>query len=535
MTDDRSYDVIIIGSGAGGGTLARHLAPSGKQILLLERGDWLPREIENWDAEEVFVKNRYVSKDTWYDEKGKAFQPGIHYYVGGQTKFYGAALYRLRREDFGELQHFDGTSPAWPIPYDELEPYYSLAEQLYEVHGNHDEDPTEPPASRPYPFPAVSHEPRIQQLSDDLERAGYHPFHAPCGVRLLEGDMPFSPCIRCQTCDGFPSLVLGKADAEVFGVRPALNHENVTLVTNATATRLLTDGTGTTVTGVEVERAGERLTYRGDIVVVSAGAANSAKLLLASANDLHPNGLANGSDQVGRNYMFHNSTAVLALSKEPNETKFQKTLGVNDFYFGMPGFEYPMGNIQMVGKSTAPMFKGEKPLETKLAPRFSLDEVAKHAVDFWLSTEDLPRPENRVTLTHDGDIQLSYTFNNQEAKQQLYNKMKSMLSHLGMHPDHLLPRTTYLKNDIPIAGVAHQAGTVRFGTDAASSVLDPNCKAHELDNLYVVDTSFFPSIGAVNPALTAMANALRVGDHLLDRLGVPASERGETAAVPVTA
>jgi choline dehydrogenase-like flavoprotein len=268
---------------------------------------------------------------------------------------------------------------------------------------------------------------------------------------------------------------------------------------------------------------------------VSAGAANSAKLLLASANDQHPNGLANGSDQVGRNYMFHNSTAVLALSKEPNETKFQKTLGVNDFYFGMPGFEYPMGNIQMVGKSTAPMFKGEKPLETKLAPRFSLDEVAKHAVDFWLSTEDLPRPENRVTLTRDGDIQLSYTFNNQEAKQQLYNKMKSMLGHLGMHPDHLLPRTTYLKNEIPIAGVAHQAGTVRFGTDPASSVLDPNCKAHELDNLYVVDTSFFPSIGAVNPALTAMANALRVGDHLLDRLGVPASERGETAAVPVTA
>jgi choline dehydrogenase-like flavoprotein len=535
MTDDRSYDVIIVGSGAGGGTLARHLAPSGKQILLLERGDWLPREIENWDADQVFVKNRYVSKDTWYDEKGKAFQPGIHYYVGGQTKFYGAALYRLRREDFGELQHFDGVSPAWPISYDELEPYYSLAEQLYEVHGNHEEDPTAPPSSRPYPFPAVSHEPRIQQLSDDLERAGYHPFHAPCGVRLLEGNMPFSPCIRCQTCDGFPSLVLGKADAEVFGVRPALYHDNVSLITNATATRLITDGTGTRVTGVEVERDGERLTYRGDIVVVSAGAANSAKLLLASANDQHQNGLANGSDQVGRNYMFHNSTAVLALSKEPNETKFQKTLGVNDFYFGMPGFEYPMGNIQMVGKSTAPMFKGEKPLETKLAPRFSLDEVAKHAVDFWLSTEDLPRPENRVRLTRDGDIQLSYTFNNQEAKQQLYNKMKSMLGHLGMHPDHLLPRTTYLKNDIPIAGVAHQAGTVRFGSDPASSVLDTNCKAHELDNLYVVDTSFFPSIGAVNPALTAMANALRVGDHLLDRLGVPASERGDSAAVPVTA
>ena len=525
MTDDRTYDVIIIGSGAGGGTLAGHLAPSGKRILILERGDWLPREIENWDADAVFVKNRYVSKDTWYDDKGKGFQPGIHYYVGGQTKFYGAALYRLRREDFGELKHHDGISPAWPISYEDLEPYYSKAEQLYEVHGSHDEDPTEPPSSTAYPFPAVSHEPRIQQLSDDLERAGFHPFHAPCGIRLLEGNMPFSPCIRCATCDGFPSLVQAKSDAEIFGVRPALQHPNVTLLTNAHVSKLTTDAAGSTVTGVEVDLAGERATFRADIVVVSAGAANSAKLLLASATDRHPNGLANGSDQVGRNYMFHNSTAVLAVSKEPNPTKFQKTLGVNDFYFGMPGFEYPMGNIQMVGKSSAPMFRGEKPLQTKLAPTFSLDEVATHAVDFWLSTEDLPRPENRVTLAADGNITLSYTYTNQEPKKQLYGKLKSMLGHLGMHPDHLLPRTTYLKNDIPIAGVAHQVGTTQFGTDPATSVLDVNCKAHEVDNLYVVDTSFFPSIGAVNPALTAMANAIRVGDHLLERLGASSGRR----------
>jgi choline dehydrogenase-like flavoprotein len=526
---DGTYDVIIIGSGAGGGTLAGQLAPSGKRVLLIERGGWLPREVENWDAEAVFVANRYVSADTWYDDRGKGFQPGIHYYVGGQTKFYGAALYRLRREDFGELRHHDGVSPAWPITYDELEPYYTRAEHLYEVHGTHGEDPTEPAASEPYPYPAVSHEPRIQQLSNDLVRAGYHPFHAPCGVRLLEGDMPNSPCIRCATCDGFPSLVQAKSDAEIFGVRPALRHPNVTLLTNARATRLTTDAGGTSVTGVEVARDGGSETYRADIVVVAAGAANSAKLLLASANERHPNGLANGSDQVGRNYMFHNSTAVLAISKDENPTRFQKTLGINDFYFGMPGFEFPMGNIQMVGKSSAPMFRGEKPLQTKLAPTFSLDEVAKHAVDFWLSTEDLPRPENRVTLASDGNVTLSYTPNNQEPKARLYNQLKSMLGHLGMHPDHLIPRTTYLKNEIPIAGVAHQAGTVRFGTDPATSVLDPSCKAHELDNLYVVDTSFFPSIGAVNPALTAIANAIRVGDVLLDRMGVPASERGEQA------
>jgi choline dehydrogenase-like flavoprotein len=512
------YDVIIIGTGAGGGTLARQLAPSGKRILLLERGDWLPRELENWDAEATFVANRYISPDTWYDNHGKSFQPQVHYFVGGATKLYGAALYRQRKEDFGELRHEDGISPAWPISYDEMEPYYSRAEQLYQVHGARGEDPTEPPSSAPYAYPAVSHEPRIQQLSDDLARAGYHPFHAPCGILLDEHNRPSSTCIRCATCDGFACLVHAKSDAEVLGVRPALEHANVTLLTNARATKLTTNAAGTVVTGVVVEHNGQSETYQGDIVVVSCGAANSASLLLASANDRHPNGLANGSDQVGRNYMFHNSTAVLAVSKEPNPTQFQKTLGLNDFYFGMEGFEYPMGNIQMVGKSSGPMYKGEKPIATKLAPAFTLSDIARHAVDFWLSTEDLPDPNNRVSVDKEGRVTLSYTPNNQVAKQKLYDKLKSMLNHLGMHPDHLIPRNVYMKNEIPVAGVAHQAGTVRFGTDPKTSVLDVNCKAHELDNLYVVDTSFFPSISAVNPALTAMANALRVGDHLLARL-----------------
>jgi choline dehydrogenase-like flavoprotein len=512
------YDIIIIGTGAGGGTLARHLAPSGKSILLLERGDWLPRELENWDAESVFVQNRYVSADTWYDKDGKAFQPQVHYFVGGATKLYGAALYRQRKEDFGELHHYDGISPAWPISYDEMEPYYTKAEQLYQVHGARGEDPTDPPAGAPYPFPAVSHEPRIQQLSDDLAKEGYHPFHTPNGIMLNEQNRPFSTCIRCKDCDGFPCLVHAKSDAEVQGVRPALEYPNVTLLTNSRAVKLNSNAAGTSVTEVEVEQGGERETYQGDIVVVSAGATNSALLLLTSASDKHPGGLANGSDQVGRNYMFHNSVAVLAVSREPNPTKFQKTLGINDFYFGMEGFEYPMGNIQMVGKSQAPMYKGEKPLETKLAPMFALHEIANHAVDFWLSTEDLPKPNNRVTLDQEGKVKLSYTHNNQVAQQKLYDKLKSMLGHLGMHPDHLVHRNAYMKNYIPVAGVAHQAGTVRFGSNPKTSVLDVNCKAHELDNLYVVDTSFFPSISAVNPALTAMANALRVGDHLLERM-----------------
>ena len=514
----------MIGSGAGGGTLVRRLAPSGKRILLLERGGWLPREPANWGAHEVFVDNRYVSEDTWYDADGKPFQPQVHYFVGGATKLYGAALYRLRSEDFGELRHHDGISPAWPVGYDEFEPYYTEAERLYHVHGARGEDPTEPPASAPYPFPAVSHEPRIQQLSDDLEAAGHQPFHAPCGVMLNERDMPNSACVRCATCDGFPCLVHAKSDAEVLGVRPALQHENVTLLTGAEVVRLETDAAGTAVTGVVVDRDGERETYGGDLVVVSCGAANSAKLLLASASEQHPRGLANGSDQVGRNYMFHASQAVLALSKEPNPTVFQKTLGLNDFYFGGPGVDYPLGNIQMVGKSSAEMYRGEKPLQTKLAPQWTLDKVAEHAVDFWLSTEDLPRPENRVTLRSDGSVSLAYLATNDAAKQRLLHELKSLLGKIGMHHEHLIPRHAYLKNDIPVAGVAHQAGTCRFGTDPASSVLDADCRTHEVDNLYVVDTSFFPSIGAVNPALTAMANALRVGERILERLGASTTQ-----------
>jgi choline dehydrogenase-like flavoprotein len=517
MTD--SYDIIIIGSGAGGGTLVHQLAPTGARILVLERGDWLPREPQNWLAQDVFVGGRYISEDTWHYADLTPFQPQVHYFVGGATKLYGAALYRLRREDFGELLHHGGVSPAWPISYEDMEPYYTRAEQLYQVHGARGEDPTEPPASAPYPFPAVSHEPRIQQLSDDLAAAGLHPFHAPCGILLNEHDMPFSACVRCDNCDGFPCLVHAKSDAEVIAVRPALQHANVTLQRNAEVVRLETNAAGTEVTDVVVRTGEGEERFAGGIVVVSCGAANSAKLLLSSASETHPRGLANGSDQVGRNYMFHNSQAVLALSREENPTIFQKTLGVNDFYLRGPGVEYPLGNIQMVGKSQAPMFRGEKPGETRFAPNWSLRDIARHAVDFWLSTEDLPSPENRVTLARDGRIVLDYRPSNDEPKRRLYHQLKSMLADLGMHHDHLLPHHAYLKNEIPIAGCAHQAGTCRFGTDPSTSVLNADCRAHEVDNLYVVDTSFFPSIGAVNPALTAMANAVRVGDHLIDRLG----------------
>jgi choline dehydrogenase-like flavoprotein len=443
----------------------------------------------------------------------------VHYFVGGATKVFGAALYRLRKEDFGAMRHHDGVSPAWPITYEELEPYYSQAEHLYQVHGEHGVDPTDPPASRPYPAPPLTHEPRIAKLAEDLKTAGYHPFHAPAAVLLNEADMAYSRCIRCQTCDGFPCLVHAKSDAEIIAVRPAIEHQNVTLLRNAKAVKLETDGSGHSITAVQAEVNGVPQRFVSDIVVVSCGAANSAALLLQSANDQHPDGLANGSGQVGRNYMFHNSQAVLALSLERNDTRFQKTLALNDFYFGMPDFPYPMGNIQMIGKTLGGMYRAEKPLLTALMPDRTLEDLARHAVDFWLTTEDLPDPNNRVRVDGGGRVMLHYTPNNQVPKDKLYEKLRSMLNHIGLQSQHLVARDLYMRNDIALAGCAHQAGTCRFGDDPKTSVLDRNCKAHELDNLYVVDTSFFVSIGAVNPSLTAIANALRVGDHLLQRMG----------------
>src|SRR5829696_5545879 len=355
------YDVIIIGTGAGGGTLAHKLAPSGKRILLLERGGYLPREQENWDSKEVFGKERYVTSDQWIDRNGERFRPHAQYYVGGNTKFYGAILFRLRERDFGEVRHYGGTSPAWPIDYATLEPYYTEAERLYLVHGQAGEDPTEPPRSTPFPHPAVSHEPRIQQLHDDLVMAGHSPFHLPVGVDLNESDPEAGRCVRCDRFDGFPCLTDGKADAHVRCVRPAAQLPNVTLRTHARVERLETDAGGRSVMQVVADRRGAEERYSADVVIVAAGAVNSAALLLRSASDRHPRGLANGSDQVGRNYMAHINSGVIAISQTPNETKFQKTLGVNDYYWVAEDSQLPLGHIQMLGKSDRDILRAGAP------------------------------------------------------------------------------------------------------------------------------------------------------------------------------
>lgn len=506
------YDVIIIGTGAGGGTLVNRLAASGKKILLLERGTYVPREKDNWSTQAVFLDQKYTTSETWQDKNGKSFRPGMHYYVGGNTKFYGAALLRMRESDFGEVKHYGGVSPAWPITYADLEPYYTEAEKLYHVHGLRGADPTEPWASEAYPQSALCHEPRIQELNEDLLKLGLKPFPLPLGARMDEklGDAP----AVLDRFDGFPDPSEVKADAHVVGVKPALQYPNVSLLTECYVERLTTNAQGNEVNGVVVKKGAEELIFSADIVVVACGAINSAALLLRSASSQHPNGLANGSDVVGRNYMCHNNSALLAISKKPNPTIFGKTLALNDFYFGSEDSEFPLGHIQMLGKSDPLMFREDAPGFT---PGLALDYLAKHALDFWMTSEDLPDPDNRVMLDKNGQIQLHYTENNLEAHRRLYKKLVWILEHAGCET-HLLPNNLYLGKKIPLAGVAHQCGTIRFGKDPHTSALNEFCQAHEVHNLYVVDGSFFPSSSAVNPALTIIAQALRVGDHLLERL-----------------
>src|SRR4051812_28833903 len=457
------YDVIIIGTGAGGGTLAHRLAPTGKRILLLERGGYLPREPENWDSEEVFLKERYLSGEEWIDGDGTPFRPHQQYFVGGNTKFYGAILFRLRKGDFGEVHHWAGTSPAWPIDYEDLEPYYAQAEALYLVHGQAGEDPTEPERSGPFPYPAVSHEPRIQQLADDFARTGHQPFHLPVGVDMNETDPEAGRCVRCDRFDGFPCLADGKADAHVCCVRPALQHPNVTLRRHAKVERLVTDASGRSITGVVVDRRGTEERYSADVVVVSCGAVNSAALLLRS-------GLANSSGQVGRNYMAHINSGVIAISQTPNTTKFQKTLGVNDYYWGADDSALPLGHIQMLAKSDRHILREGAPW---FAPKMALDYLAKHAIDFWLTSEDLANPTNRVTVDRSGQIHVYKQYYNLEAHKRLLRKLKGLLGELGCQ-ESPIPSRFVLDQRIPLAGVAHQSGTVRFGEDPADSALDIN-------------------------------------------------------------
>jgi len=502
------YDIIIIGSGAGGATMAYQLADSGKKILVIERGDYVPVEKENWDSVEVFQKNRYTTSEMWLDKNGHQFRPGMHYNVGGNTKFYGAALFRLREEDFKEIKHYGGVSPAWPIHYEDLRSYYLEAEKLYHVHGKRGSDPTEPFDPEPYPNPPLPHEPRIQEVFDELTNYGFHPFELPVGVNFKPHKTANAP-YTLDRFDGFPDASERKGDAHLSALAKALEYPNVELITNTKVLKLDTDISGTKISEVVVEQNGEIKTLSADLFVLSAGAINSAALLLKSANEKFPNGLANNSDQVGRNYMFHQNTALVALYTEKNHSKFGKTFGINDFYHANRGYEFPLGHIQMLGKSDEHQIAADSPVP---APGFTFELMAEHAVDFWLTSEDLPDPENRITVEN-GQIKVSYTPNNQNGHELLKHELIKALRNSGKF-DSFFFKGIYFSKGIDITSPAHQNGTTKMGTDPTNSVVDTYCKAHDLDNLYIVDGGFFVSSGAVNPALTIIAMALRVGEYL---------------------
>lgn len=488
-------DIVIIGAGMGGGSLAHGLRGCGADVLVVDRGDFLPREWENWSPEAVFARGRYKNAEDWYGADGATFSPGNYYYIGGNTKLYGAMLPRFREQDFGVIEHYGGLSRAWPVSYAQMEPFYVQAEQLYLVHGQAGTDPTDPWRSSPYPYPALPHEPTIAALAESLTRQGLHPFSMPAAV----DQRPGGACVRCRTCDGYPCLVDAKADADVRAIRPLAAAGEIRLLTNTVITSLVTTADGKAVAEAAGRRNGQAVTIRADRFIVAAGAVNSTALLLRSGNEHHPDGLGNSSGLLGRNYMVHNSTFFVAADpRRRNRTRFQKTLAINDWYLPSAGLKYPLGNVQMLGKLQGPMVSGARPR----VPAGVLRAVTDHSIDLYLTSEDLPDRANRIEVNRQGQIVVHWTPNNLAPHAELVRRTTRAVRRAG-YPLVLTER-------MGIATNSHQCGTAVMGEDPAASVLDPTCRSHDVGNLWVVDSACFPSSAAVNPALTIAANALRV-------------------------
>jgi len=494
MASPETVDILIVGSGVGGATCAAGLAPAGARILILERGARLRDSAEARDARAIFQRGVFRPQETWIDGAGQPFNPGNYYYVGGNSKLYGAVLLRYRARDFDPVRYRDGETPGWPFPYSELEPWYCLAETLYNVRGAVGFDPTEPKHSAPYPFSAVPDEPAIAKVRERLRRVGLNPFSLPLGVDVDKW------LARAKTpWDAFPDTGTGKMDAETCALRQALAHANVQLRENARVERLLVGRDGKRITGAQALVAGERKIISARVVILAAGAVNSAALLLASGDG----GIANRSDAVGRHFMNHNCSALLAIDpRTVNDSVYQKTLGVNDFYLDDGRSGPPLGNIQLLGRVTAPILKSNIPS----APEWALSLLTRRAVDWYAMSEDLPNPESRVTV-RGGQIHLDWKRSNWSAHEGLVKAFKERLR-AASYP-------IVLSKPFDRRTPSHQCGTVRMGNDPKTSPLDPFCRAWDHPNLFVVDASFLPTSAAVNPSLTIAAQALRVADHIV--------------------
>ncbi|MEK1924236.1 MAG: GMC family oxidoreductase [Rhizobium giardinii] len=490
-------DIVIIGSGIGGATIASALAGSGADILILEAGSHIEDRPENRDQRAIFQRGHFRPKELWYETDGTGFNPGNYYNVGGNSKFFGAVLVRYRREDFAEMRHLEGVSPAWPFPYEELEPWYSRAEQLYQVRGTLGEDPTEPPHSQGYAFAPVPDEPPIAAVREKLKRNGLHPYSLPLAIDidkwLAKAKTPW---------DAHPNSFDGKMDAETAALTVALQHRNVRLQTGSRVTQLETAPDGKRIETVRYAKDGVEQTVTPKLVILSAGAVQSAALLLRSASAAHPKGLANSSDQVGRNFMNHNSSAVIAVSPfYRNSSIYQKTFGFNDYYLSDGEGGPPLGNVQLLGRISGPILKANMPS----VPEWLLGRISAHAIDFYAMSEDIPHPESRIMV--DGErIVLQWVRTNWPAHLMLVKKLKQALKAAGF--------PIVLSRPFDKRTPSHQCGTVRIGNDPASAPLDVYCRAFDHHNLFVVDASFLPTSAAVNPALTVAAQALRVADHI---------------------
>lgn len=501
IIDDQHYDIIIVGTGAGGGTLAQKLAPTGKRILILERGAGMALEDQNRADVDLFKKERYHAPEQWYDQAGEPFSPQTNYAVGGNTKIYSASLMRMRDRDFEAVPHQEGVAPEWPLKYADFEPYYTAAEHLYQVHGDYQQDPTEPAHSADYPYPAVGHEPLMQPIVEAIAQQGLHPFPLPISLTRQEDD---------------PT-----GDAEVFGISPALTYDNVTLKTSAKVVSLHTNPSGTEIKGVQAEIGDQAMLYTSDIVVLACGAVNSAALMLISANEKHPNGLANSSDLVGRNLMKPQMSVIVERAAENNSGIFPRSVSINDFYWGYGDYEYPMGHIENSGGLLQDIIFAESPpllsVLAQIMPGAGLKQLAVRSIGWWAQTGVLPDPNNRVRWQN-GKLRYEFTPNNTEAHDRLVYRWIEVLKTMEKASRPTQRSGVYPRGEAPVQVVGYQSGTCRMGTDPATSVLDLHCRTHEIHNLYVVDSSFFPSCPSVSPALTVMANALRVGDYLIKQL-----------------
>lgn len=498
-----SADIVIMGSGPGGSALAYALKDLGAKVLVVERGGYLPIEPANRDAIAVFSQGRYKTSERWLDVANNAlYRPGNHYWVGGQTKMYGANLQRFRAEDFEDLAHVDGISPAWPIKYADLEPFYGEAETLFAVRGEAGIDPTEPERSTRFPFPPIPHEPAIAELVDALKANGFKPHPLEMAVHWEgSGCNPEHPCTGC---DGFPCYARGKADAETQCLTPALASDDVTLLTDTKIAHIKTSANGKEIVSAEGQHRGEPVSIKAGYFVLACGAANSPAVLLRSQSSAWPEGIGNNYDQVGRHYMLQNQSALMSVRPfGKTDLTMQKTVGVHDFLFNAPGFPFPAGAIQTLGKLTGLMIQSAQPY----LPARVLDSMVARSIDWWMTSEELPDPNNRIQLGKDGQLEVTWRPNNEKAHAVLLANVKKMMRNAG-YPFNFHKR-------FGIAANAHQCGTLRLGFEPASSVCDPTGKIHGVDNLYVADASVFPSSTAMAPTLTLVALSLKMGQRLI--------------------